>query len=151
MGSLEERHRKLEERLVFVPSIDEYFDASNRERVRALHTLAERLEKYGYDGDYLFVEANRRMLAEDTREWRERDQEIVEAWYKASSSPADFVTLAGTPRGWSSCKLGVVTKGTSRQGEERRDGASGRDHRESPYRGTDDVPQDYRGDERPVL
>src|SRR5215212_6562092 len=100
-----------------VPSIDEYFDASNRERVRALHTLAERLEKYGYDGDYLFVEANRWMLAEDTREWRERDRELVEAWYKASSSPADFVTLAGTLRGWSSCKLGVVTKGTSRQGE----------------------------------
>jgi hypothetical protein len=43
-------------------------------------SLEERLEKYGYDGDYLFVEANRRMLAEDTREWRERDLEIVEAW-----------------------------------------------------------------------
>ena len=83
MGSLEDRLRKLEEleeRLIRVPSVDEYLDASNRERVRALHVLAERLEKYGFDGEHLFVEANRRMLAEDTREWRERDREIIEAW-----------------------------------------------------------------------
>jgi len=58
-------------------------DASNRERTRALHTLAERLEKYGYDGDYLFTDMNRRMLAEDTLERRERDQQIVEAWERA--------------------------------------------------------------------
>jgi hypothetical protein len=83
MGSLEERLRKLEERLVLVPSIDEYLDASNRERTRALAVLAKRLEKYGFDGDYLFVEANRRMLGEDTPERRERDQQIVEAWYRA--------------------------------------------------------------------
>ena len=80
MGSLEDRLRKLEERLIRVPSVDEYLDASNRERVRALHVLAERLKKYGFDGEHLFVEANRRMLAEDTREWRERDREIIEAW-----------------------------------------------------------------------
>ena len=83
MGSLEDRLRRLEERLIRVPSIDEYLDASNREEVRALHTLAERLEKYGFDGDYLFTEANRRMLAEDTPEQQERDKETVEAWHKA--------------------------------------------------------------------
>jgi hypothetical protein len=83
MGGLEDRLRRLEERLVRQPSIDEYLDASNRQQVRALRTLAERLEKYGFDGGYLFVEANRRMLAEDTPERRERDQETVEAWNRA--------------------------------------------------------------------
>jgi hypothetical protein len=83
MGSLEERLRKLEEQLIPQPSIDEYLDASNRQQVRSLHALAERLAPYGFDGDYLFVEANRRMLAEDTREWRERDRETIEMWYKA--------------------------------------------------------------------
>jgi hypothetical protein len=84
MGSLEDRLRKLEERLVLAPSIDEYLDASNRERIRSLHALAERLEKYGFDGEYLFTGVDQRMLAEDTREWRGRDQEIVEAWCRAS-------------------------------------------------------------------
>jgi hypothetical protein len=60
-----------------------YLDASNRESVRAMHALAKRLEKYGFEGDYLFVEANRRMLAEDTPGRRERDRETVEAWYRA--------------------------------------------------------------------
>jgi hypothetical protein len=83
LSDLEDRLRRLERKLVWQPSVDEYLDASNRERTRALHALAERLEKYGFEGDYLFVEANRRMLAEDTPEWRERDQEIVEAWYRA--------------------------------------------------------------------
>src|SRR5688500_9728330 len=83
MGSLEERLRKLEERLIRQPSVDEYLDASNRERIRALHALAERLEKYGFDSEYLFTEENRRMLAEDTREERKRDRETVEAWERA--------------------------------------------------------------------
>ena len=82
MGSLEDRLRKLEE-LIRVPSVDEYLDASNRERSRALHALAERLEKYGFDSDYLFTDHSLRLLAEDTREWRERDREIVEAWNRA--------------------------------------------------------------------
>ena len=77
MGSLEDRLRRLEEQLVHQPSIDEYLDVSNREQTRALHTLVERLRKY------LFVETNRRMLAEDTPEKQERDLEIVEAWYRA--------------------------------------------------------------------
>lgn len=80
MGSLEDRLRKLEEKWVLVPSIDEYLDASNRERVRALHALAKRLEKYGFDGDYLFTKETLRMLAEDTPGRRQRDREIVEAW-----------------------------------------------------------------------
>ena len=75
MSDLEARLRKLEERLVLVPTVDDYLDASNRQRVRGLHALAERLKKHGFDGDYLFVEANRRMLAEDTPESRERDRE----------------------------------------------------------------------------
>jgi hypothetical protein len=83
MGSLEDRLRKLEERLVHQPSIDEYLDASNREQTRALHALAERLEKYGFDGGYLFTGGDQQMLVEDTREWRERDREIVEAWNRA--------------------------------------------------------------------
>jgi hypothetical protein len=83
LSDLEDRLRRLERRLVWQPSAEEYLDASNRERARALHTLVERLQKYGFDSAYLFVEANRRMLAEDTPEKRERDQEIVEAWHKA--------------------------------------------------------------------
>jgi hypothetical protein len=83
LGSLETRLAALERQLIRQPSVDEYLDASNREGVRALHTLAERLALHGFEGDYLFVEANRRMLAEDTPEKRERDQEIVEAWYRA--------------------------------------------------------------------
>jgi hypothetical protein len=80
MGSLEDRLRKLEERLIRQPSVDEYLDASNREQVRALYALAERLEKYGFDGSYLFTDYSLRMLAEDTPESRERDRETVEAW-----------------------------------------------------------------------
>jgi hypothetical protein len=83
MSSLEERLRRLEERLIRQPTVAEYLDASNREQIRALHALTERLEKYGFDCDYLFVEENRRMLAEDTRERQERDRETVEAWYRA--------------------------------------------------------------------
>jgi hypothetical protein len=86
MGNLEDRLRKLEERLIRQPSVDEYLDASNRQQVRALHALVERLAPHGFDGDYLFVEANRRMLAEDTPGRRERDREIVEAWYRAQGT-----------------------------------------------------------------
>jgi hypothetical protein len=83
VSDLEDRLRRLERRLVWQPSADEYLDASNRERVRGLHTLAERLAPHGFDGDYLFVEETRGMLAEDTLEKRERDRETVEAWYRA--------------------------------------------------------------------
>jgi hypothetical protein len=83
MGSLEDRLRRLEERLIRQPSVDEYLDASNRERVRALHALAERLEKYGFDGSYLSTDYSLRVLAEDTPEWGERDREVIEAWYRA--------------------------------------------------------------------
>jgi len=83
LGSQEDRLRKLEEKWVLVPTVDEYLDASNRERVRALHALAERLEKYGFDGGYIFTEGDLRTLAEDTPEQQERDQETIEAWYRA--------------------------------------------------------------------
>jgi hypothetical protein len=83
MGSLEDRLRKLEDQLVLVPTVDEYLDASNRERTRALLALAERLAPYGFDSDYLFTGGDRWMLAEDTRERQEKDREIVETWYKA--------------------------------------------------------------------
>jgi hypothetical protein len=86
VSDLEKRVRKLEVKWVLVPSIDEYLDASNREQVRSLHALAQRLAPHGFDGDYLFVEANRRMLAEDTPEWRERDRETVEAWYRTQGT-----------------------------------------------------------------
>jgi hypothetical protein len=83
LSDLEDRLRRLERRLVWQPSVDEYLDASNRERVRALHALTERLEKYGFDGDYLFAEHSLQTLAEDTPERRESDRETVEAWYRA--------------------------------------------------------------------
>ncbi len=83
MSYLEDRLRRLERKLVWQPSVDEYLDASNRKQVRALHTLAERLEKYGFDDDYLFTEGDRRMLAADTPEKQERDLETVDAWYRA--------------------------------------------------------------------
>ena len=82
MSDLEDRLRRLERKLVWQPTAEDYLDASNRERTRALHALAERLRPYGFDGGYLFTEENRRMLAEDTREWRERDQVTIEAWYR---------------------------------------------------------------------
>jgi len=83
MGSREDRLRRLEERFILVPTVDEYLDASNRESVRAMHALAERLTPRGFDGDYLFTEHSLRVLAGDTLEKRERDREIVEAWYRA--------------------------------------------------------------------
>jgi 5-methylcytosine-specific restriction endonuclease McrBC GTP-binding regulatory subunit McrB len=92
MGSLEDRLRRLEERLIRQPSVDEYLDASSRQGVRALHALAERLEKYGFDGDYLFVKANRQMLAEDTPEKRGRDRETIEAWRKAQGINPEMET-----------------------------------------------------------
>ena len=55
MGSLEDRLAALERQLIRQPSVDEYLDASGRERVRSLHALAVRLAPYGFDGDYLFV------------------------------------------------------------------------------------------------
>jgi hypothetical protein len=83
MGSLEKRLAALEGQLIGQPTVDEYLDADNRERVRALHALAQRLASYGFDGDYLFTEGDRLMLVEDTPEKRGRDKETVEAWYKA--------------------------------------------------------------------
>jgi hypothetical protein len=83
LSDLEDRLRRLERRLIWQPSAEQYLDASNRERVRSLHALAERLEKYGYDGGYIFTEGDLRMLAEDTPELEERDRETVEAWYRA--------------------------------------------------------------------
>ena len=80
MSYLEDRLRRLERKLVWQPSVEEYLDASNREQVRALHALAERLEKYGFDGGYLFTEGGRLMLAADTPERQGRDRETVEAW-----------------------------------------------------------------------
>jgi hypothetical protein len=47
---LEDRLRRLERKLVWQPSIDEYLDASNRERTRALAMLTERLKKHGLEG-----------------------------------------------------------------------------------------------------
>jgi hypothetical protein len=83
MGSLEDRLRKLEERLIRQPSAEEYLDASNRERTRALHALAKRLALCGFDGDLPFPEETLRMLAEDTPERRERDRETIETWNRA--------------------------------------------------------------------
>lgn len=83
MVSREDRLRRLEERFILEPTVDEYLDASSREAVRALHALAERLAPHGYDGGHLFTEHSLRMLAEDTLERRERDRETVEAWYRA--------------------------------------------------------------------
>jgi hypothetical protein len=83
LGSLEKRLAALERQLIRQPSVDEFLDASNREQTRALDVLAKRLVPYGFDGNYLFTDMNRRMLAEDTPGSRERDQETVEAWYRA--------------------------------------------------------------------
>jgi hypothetical protein len=83
MARFEERIRRLEERIILLPTVDEYLDASNRQRVRSLHTLAERLARHGFDGGYLFTEDNLKMVGEDTPGRRERDRETVEAWYSA--------------------------------------------------------------------
>jgi hypothetical protein len=88
VSDLENRVR----RLVWQPSADEYLDASNRQQVRALHALAERLETYGFGGDYLFTEGDQLMLAEDTPERRERDRETVEAWYRAQGIDLEMET-----------------------------------------------------------
>jgi hypothetical protein len=84
LSELEYRLRRLERRLVvWQPSGEEYLDASNRERIRALHVLTERLAPHGFDGDHLFTEESRRMLAEDTPERRRWDRETIDAWRKA--------------------------------------------------------------------
>jgi hypothetical protein len=83
VGSLEDRLRRLEDRLIRQPTVDEYLDASNRERARALYALAKRLAPRGFDCGYLFTEENCQMLGEDTPESREKDQETVDAWYVA--------------------------------------------------------------------
>ncbi len=80
MGRLEERLRRLEEVLVQAPTLEEYLDARNREEVRTFQKLAELLAPYGFDGGHLFGEAERRMLAKDTREKREHDRGAVEQW-----------------------------------------------------------------------
>ena len=83
MGRLEDRLRRLEQKLVHEPTIEEYLDASGREQICALHVLVKRLAPHGYDGGHLFTEHSLRVLAEDTPERRERDRETVEAWYRA--------------------------------------------------------------------
>jgi hypothetical protein len=83
VGRLEDRLRRLERRLVWQPSAEEYLDASNRVGVRALHGLTELLVPYGFDGGYLFTDHSLRMLSEDTLEQREKDGETVEAWHRA--------------------------------------------------------------------
>jgi hypothetical protein len=83
MGRLEERLRKLEELLVHQPTAGEYLEARNREGVRSLHRIAERLAPYGFNGDYLFTKYTLRMLDEDTLERQERDRETIEVWYRA--------------------------------------------------------------------
>jgi hypothetical protein len=73
----------LEEQLVLMPTVDEYLDASNRERVRALQALAQRLAPYGFDGGHMVTDHSLRVLAEDTPGSREQDRETVEAWYRS--------------------------------------------------------------------
>ena len=70
-------------RLGWQPSAEEYLDASNRGRTRALHALAERLAPRGFDEGHLFTDHSLRAIVEDTPEGRERDRETVEAWYRA--------------------------------------------------------------------
>ena len=81
MGRLEDRLRRLEEKLVHEPTAAEYLDARNREVVRGLHMLAGRLAPYGFDGGYLFTEHSLQMLATDTLEQQVRDRDTIEAWY----------------------------------------------------------------------
>jgi hypothetical protein len=83
VNRLENRLRRLEGMFVHEPTAQEYLDARNREVVRALHKVAELLAGYGFDGDYLLAERERRMLDGDTSERRRRDREIMEAWSKA--------------------------------------------------------------------
>jgi hypothetical protein len=60
----------------------------------------------GFDGYHLFVEADRRKLAEDTPERQKRDWEIVEAWYKAGTG-----RRRGRKRGcWRSSKIVLVPR-----------------------------------------
>lgn len=83
MGSLEARLRRLEQTLVHEPTIQEYIDAKRREEIRALNKLAGLLALHGFVGTYLFREGDRQMLAEDTSKQRDRDREIIEAWYRS--------------------------------------------------------------------
>ena len=80
MGRLEDRLRKLEEQLVEEPTCQEYLDADNREKVRALYVLAERAALHGFDSGYLLNEYSFRMLAEDTLDQKAKDREIIDAW-----------------------------------------------------------------------
>jgi len=83
LSDLSNRLSRLERKFVHEPAVAEYLDASNREQTRALHVLAKRLAPHGFDGDYLFTEANRRMLAEDTAQQQAKDREVINAWRRA--------------------------------------------------------------------
>ena len=80
---MDDRLRNLEQRLLWQPSADNYLDASNREQVRALHVLAERLAPHGLNGDYLFTEYSFQMLPSDTPKQQAKDREIIDAWRRA--------------------------------------------------------------------
>ena len=71
VGRLEDRPRRLQRRLVWQPAAEEYLDASNRGRTRALHALAERLAPRGFDEGHLFTDHSLRAIVENTPEGRE--------------------------------------------------------------------------------
>ena len=84
MAGLEDRLRRLEERLRWEPTIEEYIDAKNRERPRVMEGIVEKLRTFpGFPAQRVFTEWDWRLLVEDTPERRLRDREAIEARYKA--------------------------------------------------------------------
>ncbi len=84
MSDLESRVRRLEQRLIAVPSADEYLDASNRERARARKAVAEKPQSLpGFPAQRMFTEWDRRILSDDTPEQQVKDRETIEVWRRA--------------------------------------------------------------------
>jgi hypothetical protein len=84
MSDLESRLRRLEQKLIELPSADEYLDAENRQRARAWRAIAEEPQRFpGFLRERMFTDWDQRILLNDTPEQRERDRQTIETWRKA--------------------------------------------------------------------
>jgi hypothetical protein len=84
VGDLESRLRKLEQKVIELPSADDYLDADNRQRARTMKAIAEELHWLpGFPAHRVFTEWHRQVLLGDTPERRQRDRQTIEAWRKA--------------------------------------------------------------------
>ena len=84
LGDRLRRLRRLERRLLWQPSAEEYLDASNREHARARKAIAEKPQRLpSFVAQRIFTDWDQRILLNDTPEQRERDRQTIATWRKA--------------------------------------------------------------------